>query len=624
MPYEVTGREIAPSEVSVSNGWCDIAPRRTTKPNLNVAANVAAYGASTKASKPVSARKEIIKASRMPLLPLNETKVVIRIRGGLNIAKTGHVEIVQAIQEAAGLETTQCDGDTICPNLKQNIMVVSSPLPENVHGYLKIQSITIAGQTYEASSYQTAPDDTCKGVIRNIPLHHTQETITRSVVNPRNPLALAAKRIKETGTVIVVFEGHKVPNHVMYGCAWVECSLYRKQIAICQACGKLGHRADVCPAPEKQTCRGCGIADPGSDHVCEEVSCALCGEKHPTASKECKNRYQVPYVVRKRRIENKQAAIAAKKIREKATSLLRHNGTDAAQLPDGQREHRGRSRSRGSSGSRSASRGRRSRSRTPGSRGRSTSGVRFAPPAGANSWAQRVKATTGCQASTTAGTLPTNRGPLRDQSQVSLQARPENNVHKDILERIKALEHENAQLRRTMTELANENRLLKTQTSKPSAQTQDTHMDTSPSPTHPSVAESETASQTPPAGTPATKKRKAKTTEGDTPANDIDGKLDKILSTLGQLQFDVESLKKGHDRLVEAVDGLTSRVEVMEKGFGARIEALERTVFTHSTAPVNPPAYPMVRRNSATSDIVTPKTAVKSATKVESKNGEGK
>ncbi|KAH7940893.1 hypothetical protein HPB49_007659 [Dermacentor silvarum] len=124
MPYEVTGRETAPSEVSLSNGWSDIAPRRTTKPNLYVAASVAAYGARTKASKPVSARKEIIKASRMPLLPQNETKVVIRIRGGLNIAKTGHVEIVQAIQEAAGLETTQCDGDTICPNLKQNIMVL--------------------------------------------------------------------------------------------------------------------------------------------------------------------------------------------------------------------------------------------------------------------------------------------------------------------------------------------------------------------------------------------------------------------------------------------------------------------------------------------------------------------
>ncbi|KAH7950214.1 hypothetical protein HPB49_021037 [Dermacentor silvarum] len=141
MPNEVTGREIAPSEVSVSNGWCDIAPRRTTKPNLNVAANVAAYGARTKASKP-------------------------------------------AIQEAAGLETTQCDGDTIYPNLKQNIMVVSSPLPENVHGYLKIQSITITGQTYEASSYRTAPDDTCKGVIRNIPLHHTQETITSQQLGP--------------------------------------------------------------------------------------------------------------------------------------------------------------------------------------------------------------------------------------------------------------------------------------------------------------------------------------------------------------------------------------------------------------------------------------------------------
>ncbi|KAH7940920.1 hypothetical protein HPB49_008068 [Dermacentor silvarum] len=561
------------------------------------------YGATTKASKPVSARKEIIKASRMPLLPAKRDQ-----SSNSHPRRTEHRQNrtrgnCAGDSRSSRTRTTQCDGDTICPNLKQNIMVVSSPLPENVHGYLKIQEHHHRRTDVRGILLPDCTGRHVQGVIRNIPLHHTQETLTRSVVNPRNPLALAAKRIKETGTVIVVFEGYKVPNHVMYGCAWVECSLYRKQIAICQACGKLGHRADVCPAPESRLAGAAALQTPELITFAKRSLARCAARNTPRPARNA--RTDTRYVVRKRRIENKQAAIAAKKIRDNTTSLLRHNGADAAQLPDGQREHRGRSRSRGSSGSRSASRGRRSRSRTPGSRDRSTSGVRFAPPAGANSWAQRVKATTGCQASATAGTLPRNRGPLRDQSQVSLQARPENNVHKDILERIKALEHENAQLRRTMTELANENRLLKTQTSKPSAQTQDTHMDTSPSPTPPSVAESETASQTPPAGTPATKKRKAKTTEG-------------------QLQFDVESLKKGHDRLVEAVDGLTSRVEVMEKGFGARIEALERTVFTHSTAPVNPPAYPMVRRNSATSDIVTPKTAVKSATKVESKNGEGK
>ncbi|KAH7966138.1 hypothetical protein HPB49_014006 [Dermacentor silvarum] len=328
MPYEVTGHEIAPSEVSVSNGWCDIAPRRTTKPNLNVATNVAAYGTTTKASKPVSARKEIIKASRMPLLPQNETKVVIRIRGGLNIAKTGHVEIVQAIQEAAGLETTQCDGDTICPNLKQNIMVVSSPLPENVHGYLKIQSITIAGQTYEASSYQTAPDDTCKGIQRELGIPIGQQRSQEPLPHTREPR----------------------PLHL-----------------------------------------GGALRTPGRS---QQLGPASQGDNGMPGLR---------------------------------------NGGDAAHKP------------------RAA------------------------------------------------------EGPIS-----------------------------------------------------------------------------------------------------------------------GQLQFNVESLKKGHDRLVEAVDGLTSRVQVMEKGFGARIVALERTVFTHSTTPVNPPAYPMVRWNSATSDIVTPKTAVKSATKVESKNGEGK
>ncbi|KAH9373361.1 hypothetical protein HPB48_018414 [Haemaphysalis longicornis] len=86
----------------------------------------------------------------------------------------------------------------------------------------------------------------------------------------------------------------------MCGQSMLRCTLHRRQTDICYACGRLGHRADVCPTPEKPICRGCGIASPPEGHICTS-KCALCGGLHPTADKQCKQRFQLPYVVRRRR-----------------------------------------------------------------------------------------------------------------------------------------------------------------------------------------------------------------------------------------------------------------------------------------------------------------------------------
>ncbi|KAH7967916.1 hypothetical protein HPB52_004099 [Rhipicephalus sanguineus] len=308
MECDEAGIQVDAEENNRDSGWITVTRRRS---EVNKAGG--ALGAQTAASKPTAEaptpgshgfediKKNIIRASKMPPLPRDETKIVVRPRGGLCIRKVGPSVVAEAIWEAAGLDPGERNSDTMCPNSLQNIMLVSTPSQENVKRYVNVEAITVAGQDHEVSAYVAAPHATCKGVIRGIPLSDGPEAIDRKIVNARYPLALGAKRIKSTGVVIVLFDGYKVPNYVSYGGTLIKCTLYRKQVDVCYACGRVGHRSDVCPMPDAPVCRACREAiQQDEHHVCEPI-CSLCGGKHLTASRDCKHRYQTPYVVRRRR-----------------------------------------------------------------------------------------------------------------------------------------------------------------------------------------------------------------------------------------------------------------------------------------------------------------------------------
>ncbi|KAH6925710.1 hypothetical protein HPB50_008879 [Hyalomma asiaticum] len=211
------------------------------------------------------------KTSRMPRLPAGDYKL-------------GPMEINRGIYKAAaGIAFEERESDVICPNKTQNILVVSTCDPDRADQYRQIRPINVRGTVHEVAAYETAPEDTSKGVIKGIPLDETPGNIRAALVTARNPTVITAKKLGNTTAVIVLFSGNKVPSSVCYAGVITRCTLYRKQIDFCKQCNRIGHRSDVCPNPNDRLCPGCGALNPNRGH---------------TWDRNCKAKYKMPFIVK--------------------------------------------------------------------------------------------------------------------------------------------------------------------------------------------------------------------------------------------------------------------------------------------------------------------------------------
>lgn len=330
---EVEGQELRPDEFGEGSGWCEI--KRNNKKQADSAvesaktqqqghqqpAATSTTGISTVADKAAKYKRknarhvrQIAMASRMPDLPTDDYRVVVRPRGGFNVSDYKTDRIYCCLRSAAGIGREATEEDSICLNVKQNVVVLSTPSEDRAYKYGAISKLRIGEREYEASAYRAAPENTSKGLVRGISKDENPADIVRSLVTQRNPSVLHAKRMGNTDNVIVLFDGFYVPRYVYYGAMLVRCTLYRKQIDVCYECGRLGHRADVCPNPNDKICRGCGCSNPPPEHRCEP-RCLLCDKGHLTGDRKCKAKYKTPYLVKRRqwerRIREEEEAAAA-------------------------------------------------------------------------------------------------------------------------------------------------------------------------------------------------------------------------------------------------------------------------------------------------------------------------
>ncbi|KAH7979584.1 hypothetical protein HPB49_009985 [Dermacentor silvarum] len=224
MQVQVNMEDISPEEFLEGNGWCTI--KYKTQSNRETAQSNTQNGAHSHTGEGANGnrqrsrqqqrnvKQQVIRNSKMSLLPRSDFKIVIRPRGGLDVATTGTVRLASAIYLAANVPAQEAGEDTVCSNNRQNIIVMSIPHATHAAKCRQLESITIGDRRHEVSSYETAPDYTVKGIIRGIPLEEDAKSIHTNIIHGRNPHAVAAKRLSNTKTVIVAFEGPRVPSYV--------------------------------------------------------------------------------------------------------------------------------------------------------------------------------------------------------------------------------------------------------------------------------------------------------------------------------------------------------------------------------------------------------------------------
>lgn len=261
----------------VADGWIEVTQKSGRASQNKVVKQEDARSPSPMRQGRRSIVSKVLRASKMPRLPRDDIKVIVRPRDGLNIRSTCGASLDEAIRNGAGVGDDEMI--TIDPNPTQNILVISTPEESTATKITKMKVLTINGKRYETNAYVSAPENMTKGIIRNLPPKYNQDQLVEALVNTRNPSLTYAKRLGSTTNVILLYEGNRVPSWVYFNSVMIRVSLYRKQIDFCKECGRLGHRPDVCPRPYIKLCPICGLKNPINGHECTP-QCRICGEAH--------------------------------------------------------------------------------------------------------------------------------------------------------------------------------------------------------------------------------------------------------------------------------------------------------------------------------------------------------
>ncbi|CAN7977648.1 unnamed protein product, partial [Ixodes persulcatus] len=301
----VEGTEIDPEELNVPGQWYVSKKKGKAAPLVD---NEARHMERQRAAEKLAGRKMAAKSveRQFARVPDGADKIVMRPHGGLiRMMKYGSAYLADVILRAAGVSPDAAGEDVILMNVKQHSILVATVSAERKREYADLKLIMFEGEKIEMTTYIAMPEDCGKGVVHEVPLSFSDEDILKRLQIYGNPPVLGVRRLgRESRTVLILFEDKEVPRWVRLTPVAQRCVLYRKKYEVCNTCGRLGHREDVCPDPGNVKCRGCGMEKPPQNHLCES-KCQLCGRGHPLGDKKCRELYRVPYEVKKKKWERK-------------------------------------------------------------------------------------------------------------------------------------------------------------------------------------------------------------------------------------------------------------------------------------------------------------------------------
>ncbi|KAH7976425.1 hypothetical protein HPB52_013776 [Rhipicephalus sanguineus] len=160
----VEGMDINPEEAECA-GWIEVASKKKLAEWADCNAGNApttATGSGNGGSRTTATQnvlRRVVKASRIPNLPRDHFKTIIRPRGGMGVKKTDLLIFKRSLAKAASLTAEQVFDDTLCTNPFQNIFVVATPFEANARAYARVQEISMGKTVIGLTAYVAASTD---------------------------------------------------------------------------------------------------------------------------------------------------------------------------------------------------------------------------------------------------------------------------------------------------------------------------------------------------------------------------------------------------------------------------------------------------------------------------------
>ncbi|KAH7958003.1 hypothetical protein HPB51_012064 [Rhipicephalus microplus] len=164
-------------------GWID-AIRRRAKSSTTTTGKLA--GACIGALR-TGAVTKVAAASRLPPLPTNHHRVIVRPGSGLDVRRCNKIKFMQVLQLAVQLPSKAAEEDIVCTKDTQNIFVMSMPNLQTAEAYTKVRGIVLMEREHPVSAYVAASGTTSRGVVQGVDADLPDSVLQRLFVSSHNP-----------------------------------------------------------------------------------------------------------------------------------------------------------------------------------------------------------------------------------------------------------------------------------------------------------------------------------------------------------------------------------------------------------------------------------------------------
>ncbi|XP_075550434.1 uncharacterized protein LOC142584148 [Dermacentor variabilis] len=229
-------------------------------------ATAAGMTSTTQGQKSGAARQS---RQRLPPLPMNDAKIIIRPKGGLKVKEQNTYQAARAIMEACGRKFGE---DKFLVRLRpgSNIIIASASDEEAAGMIRKINGLNFDGQNYDVNAYVALPEDIKRAAFHGLPPGIAADLLEFKLrLRTQGVEILSARMLGKSETALVTFDGPFIPKYVIFGACECKTHPYRPTRQVCFVCGEQGRRSDVCPTPGTRICRQCGATSSPEGHQCQ-------------------------------------------------------------------------------------------------------------------------------------------------------------------------------------------------------------------------------------------------------------------------------------------------------------------------------------------------------------------